>query len=207
MKVLLINGSPHVKGCTNRALEEVAAALQGEGVETEIFWIGNGPVQGCMACWKCKGPEAEGCVVKDALYMELLAKIQEADALVVGSPVYYAGPTGSLCAILDRLCFSSPKAFRYKPAACVVNCRRGGATAAFDRLNKYFTILQMPVVSSVYWNDTHGFFTAEQVEKDAEGLLVMRTLGRNMAHMLKSYAAAALPRPASEKPVFTNFID
>ncbi len=206
MKVLLINGSPHEQGSTARALQEVLQALRGEGVEGEIYWIGDGPVQGCKGCWQCKQPESEGCVVRDQVYTELVAKVEAADAIVIGSPVYYAGPAGSLCALLDRVCFSKPKAFRYKPAACVVNCRRGGASAAFDRLNKYFTILQMPVVSSVYWNSTHGF-TPAQVEKDAEGLLVMRTLGRNMAHMLQAYAAANLARPATEKPVFTNFID
>lgn len=204
MKVLLVNGSPHREGCIHTSLSEVAGALERNGVETEIFWIGNRPVQGCIGCWRCR-EKGEGCVFKDQLYMDFVEKIKNADALVVGAPVYYAGPPGALCAILDRVCFSASQYFVHKPAACVVNCRRGGASATFDRLNKYFTILQMPVVSSQYWNSTHGF-TPEEVRRDLEGMQTMRTLGNNMAHLLNSLEKAALPLPEQEPWVATNFI-
>ncbi|MBO5723134.1 MAG: flavodoxin family protein [Lentisphaeria bacterium] len=205
MKVLLVNGSPHSNGCVNRALEEIAATLTKESVKSEIFWIGNRAVQGCAACFQCRLDGMDGCVFKDKLYTDFVSKMAECDAVIIGSPVYYAGPTGSLCAILDRVCFSAAKYFRHKPAACVVNCRRGGASAAFDRLNKYFTIMQMPVVSSQYWNSTHGS-TVSEVEQDLEGLQTMRTLARNMAHLLKSNAIAKLPLPEKEKQQTTSFI-
>ncbi len=205
MKVLLLNGSPHREGCVFTALCEVAAALKKNDVDPEFLWIGTRPVQGCTSCWKCREKEAAGCVFRDRLYLELTGKMAECDALVVGAPVYYAGPPGNLCAILDRACFSASRHFVHKPAACVVNCRRGGASAAFDRLNKYFTILQMPVVSSQYWNSTHGM-TPDETRRDLEGMQTMRTLGNNMAHMLKAQQKAALPRPEAEPPVMTNFI-
>lgn len=205
MKVLLVNGSPHKDGCVFTSLSEVAGALENNGIDSEIFWIGNKPVQGCVGCWKCKEDGADGCVFRDELYTGLAEKIQACDAVVIGAPVYYAGPPGSLCAILDRVCFSVPQYFRRKPGACVVNCRRGGASSAFDRLNKYFTILQMPVVSSQYWNSTHGF-TPDEVRRDLEGLQTMRTLGNNMAHMLKSMEKAALPPPETEPWIATSFI-
>ncbi len=204
MKVLLVNGSPHREGCIHTSLSEVAGALERNGVETEIFWIGNRPVQGCIGCWRCQ-EKGDGCVFKDKLYTDFVEKIKNADALVVGAPVYYAGPPGALCAILDRVCFSASRYFVHKPAACVVNCRRGGASATFDRLNKYFTILQMPVVSSQYWNSTHGFMP-EEVRRDLEGMQTMRTLGNNMAHLLNSLEKAALPLPEEEPRVATNFI-
>ncbi len=206
MKVLLINGSPHRNGCVFTALNEIAATLKSESVDSEIFWIGNQPVQGCNACFGCRAENADGCIYKDKLYCDLVEKMQSVDGVIIGSPVYYAGPAGALCAILDRVCFSAAKYFKHKPAACVVNCRRGGASAAFDRLNKYFTILQMPVISSQYWNSTHGF-TPEDVQKDLEGLQTMRTLARNMAHYLHSMEKAALPLPEAEDPVTTNFIN
>ncbi|NLF94765.1 MAG: flavodoxin family protein [Oligosphaeraceae bacterium] len=205
MKVLLINGSPHKDGCTFTSLSEVAGALQDNGIETEIFWIGSQAVQGCTACFRCKSARGGGCIFQDRLYLELVKRIQTADGIIIGSPVYYAGPAGSLCAILDRIFFSAAQYLLHKPGACVVNCRRGGASAAFDRLNKYFTILQMPVVASQYWNSTHGCNPAE-VKRDLEGLQTMRTLGKNMAHMLKSTAQAGLPLPSSEPLVATNFI-
>ena len=203
MKVLLVNGSPHEKGCVYTALSEIAGTLEREDVESEIFWIGNQPVRGCIGCWQCKG--SGSCAFQDELYTGFIQKMKNSDGVIIGSPVYYAGPNGSLCAILDRICFSASGVFKYKPAACVVNCRRGGASAAFDRLNKYFTILEMPVISSQYWNSTHGF-TPEDVRKDLEGLQTMRTLARNMAHYLKSNQKAAIPFPAQEDRVSTNFI-
>lgn len=205
MKVLLVNGSPHQEGCTFTSLSEVANALRKNGVETEIFWIGNRAVQGCVACWKCREEGRDGCVFREKLYLEFVEKMKGSDGLVIGAPVYYAGPPGTLCAILDRVFFSASKWFEHKPAACVVNCRRGGASATFDRLNKYFTILQMPVVSSQYWNSTHGL-TPEELRRDLEGLQTMRTLGNNMAYLLKAANQSKLPLPAQEPKVATNFI-
>ncbi|MBQ7156064.1 MAG: flavodoxin family protein [Synergistaceae bacterium] len=205
MKVLLINGSPNEKGCTFTALSEVATTLNKNGIETEIFWIGKKAMQGCIACFKCQ--QLGHCVFNDSV-RELTGRLDEFDGLVVGSPVYYAGPAGSLCAFLDRLFFSGGEKLQGKPAACVVSCRRAGATAAFDRLNKYFTIMNMPVVSSQYWNQVHGF-TPEDVRKDLEGMQTMRTLGENMAYMLKCFEAgkkAGVPEPVHEEIVFTNFI-
>lgn len=204
MKVLLFNGSPHEKGCVFTSLSEIAAELQREGIDSEIFWIGNKPVQGCAACWQCKS-SGNGCVFKDELYSAFTAKMKDSDAIIIGSPVYYAGAPGSLCSILDRAFFSAKDLFKHKPAACVVNCRRGGASSTFDRLNKYFTILQMPVVSSQYWNSTHGL-SPEDVRQDLEGLQTMRTLAKNMAYLLKTLNNPAVPRPEAETPVATNFI-
>lgn len=203
MKVLLINGSPHKEGNTFIALTEVAKALEADGIETEIFHIGNHAVQGCIGCYKCK--ETGVCVFRDELYTSLREKAAAADGIIVGTPVYYAGPAGSLCAILDRLFYSSGHLLRYKPAASVAVCRRGGAVAAFDRLNKYFTILSMPVVSSQYWNVVFGRDTGE-AERDAEGLQTMRTLGHNMAWMLKALRESGIPHPTPEPITPTNFI-
>ena len=205
MKVLLVNGSPHKDGCVFTSLSEVAGALKNNGIDSEIFWIGNQAVQGCIGCWKCHEDGARGCVFQDRLYTEFVTKMKSSDGLVIGAPVYYAGPPGSLCSILDRVFFSAGKYFEFKPAACVVNCRRGGASATFDRLNKYFTILQMPVVSSQYWNSTHGF-TPDEVRLDQEGLQTMRTLGNNMAYMLKTATKSGIPHPAQEPRIQTNFI-
>lgn len=203
MKVLLINGSPRAKGNTYLALTEAARALQNEGIEAEIVHIGTKAVQGCIACGKCAGMGR--CVFPDELYRTLREKVETADGLIVGSPVYYGGPNGSLCAILDRLFYSSGRFLAYKPAAAVAVCRRGGASATFDRLNKYFTILNMPVVSSQYWNSVHGRDTGEAAQ-DLEGLQTMRTLGRNMAWMLRNLHSGAAQRPEPETPVRTNFI-
>ena len=204
MKVLLVNGSPHADGCVFTSLSEIAGTLKAENIESEIFWIGNKAVQGCIACFQCRSGLGR-CVFQDDLYKQFTAKMQEADAVIIGAPVYYAGPPGSLCAILDRICFSAADLFKHKPAACIVNCRRGGASSTFDRLNKYFTILEMPVISSQYWNSTHGT-TPDEVRQDLEGLQTMRTLARNMAHYLKSQKKAALPLPEQEERVGTNFI-
>lgn len=203
MKVLLINGSPHKNGCTFTALNEVAGSLNKNGIESEIIHIGTKAIQGCIACGRCR--ETGKCAFQDEVYNELFEKIQEADGMVVGSPVYYAGPNGSLCAMLDRLFYSGSRYMTNKPAAAVVSCRRGGASATFDRLNKYFTINQMPVVSSQYWNSVHGN-TPEEVKQDLEGLQVMRTLGNNMAWMIKTMKDAKYTLPEREKRVSTNFI-
>jgi multimeric flavodoxin WrbA len=203
MKVLLVNGSPHEKGCVYTALTEIADTLKSEGLDSEIFWIGNRPVQGCIGCWQCR--EKGTCAFQDELYTGFIEKMKNSDGIIIGSPVYYAGPNGSLCALLDRVFFSGSEFLRRKPGACVVNCRRGGASAAFDRLNKYFTILQMPVVSSQYWNSTHGT-TPEEVKEDEEGLQTMRTLARNMAYLLKSNAVSGIGLPPSEPLLRTNFI-
>lgn len=203
MKVLLINGSPRGKGNTYIALSEVAKALEENGVEAEIVSIGAKAVQGCIACGKCA--ELGRCVFDDALYNTVREKLETADGIVVGSPVYYAGPNGSLCALLDRLFHSASSLMRYKPAASVAVCRRGGASATFDRLNKYFTINNMPIVSSQYWNSVHGSKKGE-ASQDAEGLQIMRTLGRNMAWMIKSLKNGNQPIPEKEASIMTNFI-
>lgn len=203
MKVLLINGSPRAKGNTFLALTEVARTLETEGVEAEIVHIGTRPVQGCVACGKCA--ETGRCIFPDELYKTLREKVETADGLIVGSPVYYGGPAGSLCAILDRLFYSSGRFLAYKPAAAVAVCRRGSASATFDRLNKYFTIMNMPVVSSQYWNSVHGRLPGEAAQ-DLEGMQTMRTLGHNMAWMLRCLHGETAQRPTPEAPVRTNFI-
>ncbi len=203
MKVLLINGSPHARGNTYLALSEVAGALESSGVETEIVSIGTKAVQGCIACNKCA--ELGRCIFQDELYNKVREKVMTSDALVVGSPTYYAGPNGSLCALLDRVFYSAGQYLKYKPAAAVAVCRRGGASAVFDRLNKYFTINQMPVVSSCYWNSVHGLLPGEAAQ-DAEGLQTMRVLGQNMAWLLKSIRGAGLTPAEAEPRQITNFI-
>ncbi|MBR5259161.1 MAG: flavodoxin family protein [Eggerthellaceae bacterium] len=210
MKVLLVNGSPHKKGCTNRALEEVAKVLEAEGVEAEIFWIGNEPIGGCVACGACSNG---GTCAFGGSVVEFQKKAREADGYIFGSPVHYASASGNMTAFMDRLFFSESRAeggstFRLKPGAVVCSARRGGTTAAFDQLNKWLTISEMPVVSSRYWNMVHGS-NAEQVEQDEEGLWTMRALGRNMAYLLKcqeAARAAGIELPEREAGVFTNFI-
>ncbi|MBP3828733.1 MAG: flavodoxin family protein [Bacteroidaceae bacterium] len=200
MKVLLINGSPRENGNTARALNEVARTLNDEGVETQIVNIGKKPVPGCIACGWC-GREGR-CTFHDDPYYQVMRAVKDGiDALVIGSPVYYGGPNGSLCALLDRVFYSLGPNLQFKPGASVVVCRRGGASAAFDRLNKYFTILNMPVVSSQYWNMAYGQ-TPGQVEQDEEGMQTMRTLARNMAWMIKKLDGHPTPEPH----VWTNFI-
>ena len=204
MKALLINGSPHANGCTFTALSIVAEELQKNGIETEIVHIGNKDIRGCIACGKCA--ELGLCVFND-MVNEVAPKFEQADGLVVGSPVYYAGPNGTLTNLLDRLFFSTPFDKRMKVGAAVVSARRGGTTAAFDRLNKYFTISEMPIVSSRYWNMVHGH-TAEDVMKDEEGCQIMRILGRNMAFLMRAIAAERERNGLPEKEVtkYTNFI-
>ena len=205
MNVLLINGSPHQHGCTHTALQEVAKQLQAEGVSTHELHIGNGAIQPCIACRKCANSGV--CIFTEDAVNLAVELMEKADGLVVGSPVYYAAPNGALCAFLDRMFFSKKKNFAYKPAAAVVSCRRGGASAAFDRLNKYFTISSMPVVSSQYWNSVHGN-TPDEVRQDLEGMQIMRTLARNMAWLIKCIEAAkaTVPFPQQEERVATNFI-
>ena len=205
MKVLLINGSPHKEGCTFTALNEVAKTLEKNGIETEIFQIGTKPIAGCIACGKCF--EQKKCVFDDKVN-EILASCDEFDGLVIGSPVYYAGPSGQLRAFLDRLFYAGGWRFAGKPGAAVVSCRRGGATAAFDQLNKYFTISSMPIVSSQYWNQVHGAY-AEQVFQDEEGLQTMRTLGNNMAWLLKCIQLGkenGITLPEREPHLWTHFV-
>ena len=204
MKVLLVNGSPHEQGCTYTALAEVAKTLNAQGVETEIIWLGKQALEGCRGCGACR--KLWKCVIEDCVN-EFMEKAAEADGFVFGSPVHYASAGGALVSFMDRLFYSSSRKLAYKPAACVVSCRRGGATATFDVLNKYFTINNMPVVSSNYWNEIHGN-TAEEALQDVEGIQTMRVLGNNMAWLLKCIEAgkAAGVEPQKEKKVLTNFI-
>ena len=205
MSVLMINGSPRPKGCTFTALSEVAKQLEKHGIESEIIHIGVKPIAGCMNCGKCA--ETGSCVFKDDGVNAAIDKLKAAEGFVVGSPVYYAAPNGALCAFLDRMFFMQSGPYAHKPAACVVNCRRGGASAAFDRLNKYFTISGMPVASSQYWNSIHGAAQGEAAQ-DAEGLQIMRTLARNMAFLMKSIALGKEKYGLPEREPFqrTNFI-
>ena len=205
MKVLLINGGPHKSGATNRALTEVARTLNAEGIETEIMWLGNDAIAGCIGCGVCR---KNGECFRYDVVNKFSAIAGEFDGFVFGSPVHYAAASGALSSFMDRAFFSSGSKLYMKPAAAVVSCRRGGASAAFDEINKYFTINCMPVVSSQYWNQIHGG-SAEEAEKDGEGLQTMRTLGRNMAYMLKCIEAgrnAGITPPEKEAPIRTNFI-
>lgn len=205
MKVMLLNGSPNAKGNTRTALEECAKELNGCGIETELVNIGAGAIPGCRACGACA--RLGKCVIDDAVN-EFRFKLEAADGLVVGTPVYYASPNGSLMSFLDRLFFTGSGTFRYKPAAAVAVARRAGTVSSFDVLNKYFTICEMPIVSSSYWNDAFGQ-TPGQAAGDAEGLQTMRNLGRNMAWLLKCIElgkASGVTPPDNEYDSFTNFI-
>jgi len=207
MKVLLINGSPNERGCTYTALCEVAGALEKEGIQTEVFQMGKQPVRGCIGCGGCVRSGAGRCVFDDDAVNRALAKAEEADGYIVGSPVYFASANGSLIALLDRM-FYAGKRFAYKPAAAVVSARRAGTTASIDEINKYFSIRNMPIISSKYWTMVHGN-TPDEVRQDLEGMQNMRVLGRNMAWMLKCLEAgkqAGIPIPETEMPVKTNFI-
>lgn len=207
MKVLLINGSPNEKGCTYTALNEVAGALNKRGVQTEILYLGKKPIAGCIACGACA--RTGKCVFDDGVNA-LAARLDEFDGIVIGSPVYYAGAVGQLTAFLDRLFYCGGAKMAGKLGASVVSCRRGGATATFDRLNKYFTICNMHIVGSQYWNMVHGAIdTPSDVERDAEGMQTMRTLGENMAWLLQCIAAgkaAGVTPPEYEPKMRTNFI-
>lgn len=205
MKVLLINGSPHEHGCTRAALDEVARTLSDCGVETELINIGTGAVAGCTACGGCA--RTGRCVVDDGVNASIEA-LAAADGLIVGSPVHYASPAGALLAFLDRMFFAGADRFAHKPAAAFTSARRAGTTASLDVINKYFTISQMPVVSSTYWNMVHGG-RAEDVAEDAEGLQTARNLARNMAWLLRCIEAgrkAGIEPPEAELKNRTNFI-
>lgn len=205
MKVMLVNGSPHEKGCTYTALCEVKKTLEENGVEAEIFWVGNKPITGCIACGSCS--KTGRCFADDTVNA-FVEKARTADGFVFGSPVHYAAASGLLTAFMDRAFYCGKSAFVGKPAASVVSCRRGGASAAFDQLNKYYTISSMPVVSSQYWNQVHGS-NAEQVVRDEEGMQTMRTLARNMAWLLKCIElgkAQGIAFPEAEPKISTNFI-
>ena len=205
MKVLLVNSSPHENGCVFTALDHMAAHFGSLGVETEIFQFGHTPVAGCIACGACR---KTGKCFKNDLVNEFAAKCETADGFVFGTPVYYAGPSGQLISFMDRLFYSAGRFLQNKPAAAVVSCRRGGASAAFESINKYFQISNMPVVSSQYWNQVHGS-SPEDVLKDEEGLQTLRTLADNMTYLLnciRAGSAAGISVPARETPLRTNFI-
>lgn len=209
MKVLLVNGSPHGKGCTYTALNEVAETLNKEGIDTEIFQIGTKPLAGCIACKSCV--KTGHCIFNDKVN-EFLSIAGNFDGYIFGSPVHFAAAGGAITSFMDRLFYvdlcSGKQSFYLKPAAAVISARRAGTTATFDQLNKYFTLMEMPIVSSQYWNMVHGQ-TPEDVKKDIEGLQIMRTLGRNMAFFLKCKEAgikAGIALPEREKTTFTNFI-
>lgn len=205
MKVLSINGSPHLQGCTVRALEEAEKELERNGIEVERIDVAHKDVRGCIACGYCS--EHGKCVFND-IVNETAPKLREADGVLIGSPVYYAHANGQLLAFLDRLFYSTSGVIdkTMKVGASVISSRRGGSTSAFDDINKYFTISSMPIVSSTYWNEVHGFVAAD-VERDLEGLQTMRNLGRNMSFLIKAIAAQTEKegRPEQEKGARTHF--
>lgn len=204
MKVILINGSPNARGCTYTALSEVAQTLEDEGIETEIIHVGHKDIRGCIGCRKCK--TLGKCIFND-IVNEVAPKFKECDGIVIGSPIYFASANGTLISFVDRLFYSMTEDKTMKVGAAVVSARRAGNTATFDEINKYFTISQMPVVSSQYWNMVHGN-NAEEVKQDLEGLQTMRTLGRNMAFLIKSIhlGKEKYGLPEKEESVHTNFI-
>ena len=206
MKVLLVNGSPHSNGNTARALEEIAGTLAAEGIETETLWIGVKPVRGCIACGRCQTETPGRCAFDDDPANRIAGKMADADGLVLGSPVYYGQPTGQLLAVIQRVCFASGKTMAGKPVACVVVCRRGGATAAYQCMNMPFEMLECPVVTSQYWPIVYGRVPGESA-RDAEGMQTMRTLARRMAWLVQNLnAPGAVPRPDREPRQPTHFI-
>ena len=205
MKVMLVNGSPHHEGCTYTALQEVAKMLNANGIETQNFWIGIRPISGCVGCGSCS--KTGRCAIEDIVNV-FLEEAKDCDAFVFGAPVHFASANGAMISFMDRAFCSGKKVLEFKPAASIASCRRGGASATFDQLNKYFTIRNMPVVSSQYWNQVHGN-TPEEVVQDIEGMQTMRTLGHNMAWLLKCIEAgraAGINRPDIEAQIKTNFI-
>ncbi|WP_455538732.1 flavodoxin family protein [Terrisporobacter sp.] len=206
MKVLLVNGSPHSKGCTYTALEEVAKTLEQNGIETEIFQLGNKGINGCIGCSSCK--KTGKCFMNDKVNA-FAEKAKEADGFVFGSPVHYASASGELTSFLDRLFYSASEHLQFKPAASIASARRAGTTATLDQINKYATINNMPLVSSQYWNMVHGY-TPEDVKRDLEGMQTMRLLGNNMAWLIKCIELGKsnnINRPELEERIFTNFMD
>ncbi len=206
MKVLLINGSSR-RECTFTALSKVAESLNEEGIETEIISIGGNPIRDCIACGMCTKNGDSRCVFKDDVVNEIIEKAEKSDGFIFGTPVYYAHPTGRILSVLDRVFYAGKKAFEFKPGASVISARRGGTVASFDVLNKYFTINQMPVVSSTYWNNVHGN-NKEEVKQDLEGMQTMYNLGKNMAWLLKCIESGKnnnINTPEN-KTVKTNFI-
>ena len=204
MKVILINGSPNAKGCTYTALEEVSKTLKSEGIETEIIHVGHKDIRGCIGCRQCK---TKGKCVFNDIVNDIAPKFKECDGIVIGSPVYFASANGTLVSFIDRLFYSMTADKTMKVGAAVVSCRRGGNSATFDDLNKYFSISQMPIASSQYWNMVHGN-SPEEVQQDLEGLQTMRTLGKNMAFLIKSIQLGKkeFGLPEKEEHKFTNFI-
>ena len=206
MKVVLINGSPRKNGNTMRALQEVAASLEKEGLETEIVWIGNKPVRGCAACYQCKTKDLGKCVFADDVANSIIEKLKDADGIVIGSPTYYGQPAGALLAVWQRVCFAGTAYVKAKPAASVAICRRGGSTAAFQTMNMPFEMLNCPLIGSQYWNVAFGRDEGES-GKDEEGMQTMRTLGRNMAWVIKNLKReGAVPRSEDEPWNPMNFI-
>ncbi len=207
MKVLLVNGSSREFGCTYTALDQIAKTLEKEGIDSEIFTIGNKPLRDCTACGACRKLE-EACIFNDDIVNEFIQKAKEADGFIFGTPVYYAHPSGRILSFLDRAFYAAKSVFAHKPGAAVASARRAGTTASVDVLNKYFTIAEMPVVSSSYWNVVHGN-TPQEAEQDLEGMQTMRNLGSNMAWILKCIEAGkekGIFIPQTEKKVATNFI-
>ena len=204
-KVLLLNGSPRANGCTGRALEEMIRTFTEEGIETELIHVGNKDIRGCIACNTC---QKRGKCVFDDLVNEIAPKFEAADGLVIGSPVYYASPNGTIISLMDRLMYSTSFSRHMKVGAAIVSARRGGNTASFDVLNKYFTNCGMVVATSNYWNMVHGF-TAEDVEKDLEGLQTMRNLARNMSFLIRAIGDAKEKYGLTpmEANAFTSFPD
>lgn len=211
MKVLLVNGSSNKHGCTYTALSEIEKALNAEGIETEIFQIGNAELRDCCGCQGCRKESSEGkCIFKDDCVNEFIEKAKNADGFIFGSPVYYAHPSGRLLSFMDRAFYAASYAFAYKPAAAIVSARRAGTTASLDAIIKHFTINNMPVISSNYWPMVHGGQNKpDDVKQDIEGLQIMRGLGTNMAWILKCIEAgknAGINRPVFEPKIMTNFI-
>lgn len=205
MKVILVNGSPHKQGCTYTALKEIKKTLEKNGIETEEFWLGNKPTAGCIGCGSCI--ETGKCFVDDKVN-EFLEKVPSADGFVFGTPVHFASGSGVITSFMDRVFYGRRNLFKNKLAACIVSCRRGGATSTFDQINKYFAMNNMPIVTSQYWNMVHGS-KPEDVLKDEEGMQTMRTLANNMAWLLKCIEAgknSGIKEPENEKIIQTNFI-
>ena len=205
MKVILVNGSPHKEGCTYTALTEIKKTLEKNGIETEEFWLGNKPTSGCIGCGNCL--ETGKCFMDDKVN-EFLEKVPNIDGFIFGTPVHFASGSGMITSFMDRIFYGRRSLFKNKLAACVVSCRRGGATSTFDQINKYFAMNNMPIVTSQYWNMVHGSKT-EDVLKDEEGLQTVRTLANNMSWLLKCIEAgksAGIKEPENEKIIQTNFI-